>query len=200
MKIKKSMINAMAIGLVATFASAAIAGDALDSVVKCANVKGGTKTEANAGRYSVYLRSEGNIRSGKVDIVTEVAPGSGARGAILRYPIPTVKLVNSWINLNQFKAWFMEYGADGKLVTDKDNVNDGKIVLYVKVEQKALENGGASSGDQLPEMIYKGSIEAKKSSGLQIFDEDVSCRCGTLNKGGDYSTWKQTTCTPNSKD
>ena len=200
MTIMKCMITAAAIGFAATFSPAVFAGDALDSIVKCESVKGGTKTEANAGRYSVYLRSEGNIRSGKVDIITEVASGSEGRGAIFSFPVPTVKLANSWINLNQFKAWFMEYGSDGKLKTDKDNDKDGKIVLYVKVKQKALENGGAPTDDHLPEMIYKGSIEAKKSSGLQIFDEDVTCLCGTVSKSGDYSTWKQTPCTPNSKE
>ena len=179
----------------------ASAGDALDSVVKCDNVKGGTKKNGVDGNlFTVYVRSEGPTRDAKVDFVTQLAKtGSAKAGETVRFPSNTAKLVNSWMDLNEEKAWFMATLADGTLELEKDDQGNpaGRVVLYLKLKQ-APSTDPAVSG-----VVYMGDVESKKESGVKAYDKGVICTCGTgaardAQGNMDYSTWKQATCTPNS--
>lgn len=180
---------AMLLGLSFT----AHAGDALDSVIKCESVKGGKKKGPDGSLFTVYLHSENNTRDLKIDVIKTAGKNGKpvSQPATLRFPSTEVKLVNSWADLNEVKAWFMLF---------KNGETDGEVIVYVKLKQKALDKTNASS-----EMVYKGEIESKSDADAKIYDKEASCLCGTVDKRDqsgnlDYSAWKKTACTPNSKD
>jgi hypothetical protein len=205
----KHLASLIAIGIFLGLAQNVFAGDALDSMLKCENVKGGkkpkTKDKADAkggpdgSTYTVYLRSENNTRDGKVDIINTTA---GQDGGILSLPSSTVALVNSWIDLNEFKALFLVSQADGSIVIDKDG--DANEVLSVKIKQTKPQANANAAPNAAAELVYQGKIEAKKDSGVKIFDEAVVCHCGKIDGqvsgAPNYSNWKPIPCTPNSKE
>ena len=170
------------------FGQLALAGDALDSVIKCHDVQ----NRLGQASYTVFISSQGKTRDAVVIIIDT------ASGKSMNLPNETIRTTNSWMDLNEEKILMM-----------KNENQSLRPVLWIKVKQENLAAASDLAGTTLKaeRVIYKGEIEFKNlGSDLgssEAKDKNVSCECGTFATENGVITepriWKEmlSGCTPN---
>ena len=195
------------------------AGNALDSTLKCENVKDRNGNPA----YTVYISSRGKSR----DAFVAIQPKTGA---LINLPNDKARLTNSWMDLNEEKVFVInpsnnkaimwievkqktkpspaaaavqaKVDAAVKAGGDAEKTQDDAIAQAVIAGQPPVEAAGGSPNA----LDYQGKIEFKnlgQNEDMEAKDKAVECSCGIVKKDAqgelNYSTWaaKSDGCTPN---